>query len=306
MTSSASSSADFHVLDGDTPVGEGRVALVFEYNGSGFHGWQYQKSGIPSVEGHLQQACSKVANHEVELVCAGRTDAGVHASAQVVHFDTPVSRSMRSWVMGINTALPPGISVRWAGNVDDTFHARFSAVSRRYRYIIASQAVRPAIGQGCVSWTYRVLDSDVMNRAGQHLVGEHDFSAFRAAGCQSKSPFRNVHAVTVTRHSAYVVIDIQANAFLHHMVRNIAGALMAVGSGEHPEHWIRDILSLGDRRKAAVTAPPNGLFLVNVGYPQAFGLPCEAPGPAFIEPWMSPDQQQPIPGQRYEHSGASE
>lgn len=274
-------------LTTDAAIGNGRVALVFEYDGASFRGWQYQKSGIPTVEKVLTRAVSRVANHTVELVCAGRTDAGVHASYQVVHFDTPSVRSLRSWVMGINTALPSSVCSHWAGNLDESFHARFSAVYRRYRYLIYNHPVRPAIMRGQVSWQFRPLDETAMNNAAQALVGEHDFSAFRAAGCQARTPDRNLQSIAVTRHDDFLVIDVQANAFLHHMVRNIAGALMAVGAGQRPQHWIRDILTMRDRRLGGVTAPPDGLYLVDVGYPDAFRLPASKPGPGFARPWFA-------------------
>lgn len=273
-------------LTTDNAIGNGRVALVFEYDGAAFHGWQFQKSGVPSVEAALAKAVAQVADHPVDLVCAGRTDAGVHASYQVVHFDTPSVRNLRSWVMGINTALAGAVSVHWAGNVDQAFHARFSATFRRYRYLIYNHPVRPAILRHQVSWNYRPLDARVMHRAAQVLVGEHDFSAFRAAGCQSRTPNRNLHRIGVSRHGDYVVIDVQANAFLHHMVRNIAGALMAVGCGKRPQAWIRDILGARDRTLAGVTAPPFGLYLVDVGYPAGFGVPASRPGPAFARGWL--------------------
>ncbi|MDX1633130.1 MAG: tRNA pseudouridine(38-40) synthase TruA [Marinobacter sp.] len=275
-------------LTTDNAIGNGRVALIFEYDGAAFHGWQLQKSGVPSVEAMLARAVARVADHPVELVCAGRTDAGVHASYQVVHFDTPSVRNLRSWVMGINTAMSGAVSVHWAGNVDDSFHARFSASYRRYRYILYNHPVRPAILRNQVSWTYRPLDAQRMHRAAQVLCGEQDFSSFRAAGCQSRTPNRNLHRITVSRHGDYVVIDVQANAFLHHMVRNMAGALMAVGSGERPEAWIRDILEARDRTLAGVTAPPFGLYLVDVGYPEGYGLPPSRPGPAFTRAWFEP------------------
>ncbi|ROT99996.1 tRNA pseudouridine(38-40) synthase TruA [Marinobacter sp. R17] len=286
-------SAEF---DQDAPIGNGRVALLFEYDGAAFHGWQQQKSGVPSVEGQLQQAVSRVANETVDLVCAGRTDAGVHASAQVVHFETRAVRSYRSWIMGVNTALRGDIAVRWAGQMADDFHARFSAISRRYRYVIFNHPVRPGILRNQVAWTFRPLDEERMHQAAQSLVGEHDFSSFRAAGCQSRTPHRNVHFIRVTRHGDYVVIDIQANAFLHHMVRNIAGALMAVGNGKQPVEWIREILEQRDRRQADVTGPAHGLYLVSVGYPEGSGIPGEAPGPEFMQPWFTPEQQALVQG----------
>lgn len=289
-------SPTFDDFNQDALIGEGRVALLFEYDGADFHGWQMQKTGVRSVQGELQNAVAKVADHEVDLVCAGRTDAGVHASAQIVHFHTLVKRSFRSWVMGINTALPFDIGVRWVGQVHGDFHARFSAISRRYRYVIFNHPVRPGILRNQVSWTFRPLDAERMHRAAQALVGEHDFTSFRAAGCQSKTPNRNVHFVRVSRHRDFVVIDIQANAFLHHMVRNIAGALMAVGNGKQPERWIREILEERDRRRADITAPSQGLYLVNVTYPEGSGIPEEAPGPEFMQPWFTPEQQALVRG----------
>lgn len=275
-------------LTTDNAIGNGRVALVFEYDGAAFHGWQLQKSGVPSVEAMLARAVAKVADHPVELVCAGRTDAGVHASYQVVHFDTPSVRNLRSWVMGINTAMSGAVSVHWAGNVDESFHARFSANYRRYRYLIYNHPVRPAILRNQVSWNYRPLDENAMHRAAQVLLGERDFSSFRAAGCQSRTPNRNLQRISVSRHGDYLVIDVQANAFLHHMVRNIAGALMTVGCGQRPEAWIHDILEARNRTLAGVTAPPFGLYLVDVGYPAGFGVPRSRPGPAFTQGWFAP------------------
>ena len=283
-----------HPLTTDNAIGNGRVALIFEYDGRAFHGWQFQKSGVRSVQAELSKAVAKVADHPVELVCAGRTDAGVHASFQVVHFDTPSIRNLRSWVMGINTALPEDIAVHWAGNGVDDFHARFSAIYRRYRYVIYNHPVRPGIQRGQVSWTFRPLDESKMNEAAQTLMGEHDFSSFQAAGCQSRSPVRYMERISVTRCGNFVVIDVQANAFLHHMVRNIAGALMAVGSGQQPVSWVADILQARDRRQAGVTAPPHGLYLVDVGYPDAFQMPLAQCGPAFVSPWLAEAANRPI------------
>lgn len=281
-------------LTTDRPVGDGRVALAFEYDGQAFHGWQFQKSGVRTVEAELGRAVARVADHPVELVCAGRTDAGVHASYQIAHFETTSVRNLRSWVMGINTALPSDIAVHWAGPGKADFHARFSAVYRRYRYIICNTAVRPGIQQGQVSWIYRPLDAGLMHQAAQSLKGEHDFSAFRAAGCQSRSPIRFLESISVARKGQYVVLDVQANAFLHHMVRNIAGALIAVGSGDKRVNWIHEILQSGDRRLAGVTAPPHGLYLVDVGYPGDFGIPAAECGPAFAVPWFTHEENQPV------------
>ncbi|WP_354443458.1 tRNA pseudouridine(38-40) synthase TruA [Marinobacter sp. MBR-99] len=281
-------------LTTDNAIGNGRVAIAFEYDGRGFHGWQLQKSGVRSVESELAKAVSRVADHPVDLVCAGRTDARVHASFQVAHFDTSSVRNLRSWVMGMNTALPDDISVHWAGNGVADFHARFSAVYRRYRYVILNRPVRPGIQRGQVSWTFRPLEVSSMHRAAQALVGEHDFSSFRAAGCQSRTPVRYLERISVTRKGDYVVIDVQANAFLHHMVRNIAGALMAVGAGKQPESWIGEVLSSRDRKLAGVTAPPDGLYLVDVGYPEQYGIPRALCGPVFVSPWFTDGENRPI------------
>lgn len=281
-------------LTTDNAIGAGRVALAFEYDGRNFHGWQLQKSGVRSVEAELTRAVARVANHPVDLVCAGRTDAGVHASYQIAHFDTPSIRNLRSWVMGINTALPDDISVHWAGNGVGDFHARFSATYRRYRYVIYNHPVRPGIQRGQVSWTFRPLDAERMHAAAQALAGEHDFSSFRAAGCQSRTPVRFLERIAVTRKRDFVVIDVQANAFLHHMVRNIAGALMAVGSGKQRPEWIHEILVARDRTAAGVTAPPHGLYLVDVGYPDEFRVPLAECGPGFLRPWFSQAENSPL------------
>ncbi|GGC72249.1 tRNA pseudouridine(38-40) synthase TruA [Marinobacter halophilus] len=281
-------------LTTDNAIGNGRVVIIFEYDGRRFHGWQYQKSGVRSVQGELTNAVAKVADHPVDLVCAGRTDAGVHASFQIAHFDTSSVRNLRSWVMGINTALPDDIAVHWAGNGVGDFHARFSAVYRRYRYVIYNKPVRPGIQRGQVSWTYRPLDVDKMDAAAQVLVGEHDFSSFRAAGCQSRTPIRFLERITVTRCGDFVVLDVQANAFLHHMVRNIAGALMTVGSGKESGDWVAEVLARKDRKLAGATAPPHGLYLVDVGYPERYGVPQALCGPGFVSPWFERNGNLPI------------
>jgi len=249
-----------------------RVAVGLEYDGSGFHGWQTQV-GVATVQARVEQALSRVADRPVTLVAAGRTDRGVHATCQVAHFDTEVVREMRAWVFGGNVHLPPGVALLWARPVVEEFHARFRALSRRYRYLILNRPVRPGLGSTRLSWYYHPLDAECMARAGQSLVGEHDFSSYRAVGCQAKSPVRTIHSLEVSRRGQCVVIDVHANAFLHHMVRNIAGVLMAIGGGERPEQWAKEVLDYRDRTLGGVTAPPQGLYLVGVTYPAQYGLP---------------------------------
>ncbi|MEQ6341294.1 MAG: tRNA pseudouridine(38-40) synthase TruA [Gammaproteobacteria bacterium] len=249
-----------------------RIALGIEYDGSAFSGWQLQ-DGVRTVQGCVEAALSKVANHPVRVTCAGRTDAGVHGIGQIVHFDSEAARSMRSWVCGANANLPQQISVTWAQQVAEDFHARFSAMRRRYRYVILTRPVRPTFLSGRVSWDYRPLDVQRMAEAAAHLVGEHDFSSYRALACQAKSPVRTVHRLDVTRQGELIFIDIEANAFLHHMVRNIAGVLMAIGAGEREPVWAHEVLEMRDRTLGGVTAPPHGLYLMEVGYPERFDIP---------------------------------
>jgi tRNA pseudouridine38-40 synthase len=258
-----------------------RIALGIEYDGSQFYGWQRQRE-VVTVQEKLEQALSKVANHQVDVSCAGRTDAGVHGTGQVVHFDTESVRGERGWTMGVNANLPDAIAVTWCKQVSDDFHARFSATARRYRYIIYNSKLRPGILTAGLSHYHQPLDAERMHQAAQSILGENDFSSFRAAQCQSNSPNRFVHFVNVTRHNQYVVIDIKANAFVHHMVRNIAGSLIAIGKGEQPVEWMAHVLALKDRTQAAETAKPNGLYLIEVDYPESFGLPKNHPGPLFL------------------------
>ncbi|WP_241505741.1 tRNA pseudouridine(38-40) synthase TruA [Parahaliea mediterranea] len=260
-----------------------RVACRVEYDGSRYSGWQSQPHlDVSTVQQTLEAALSQVASAPLRVHCAGRTDTGVHGHSQVVHFDCPVSRSPKAWVLGGNANLPFDVRLHWAVPVSEDFHARFSATARRYRYIIANTPVRPAHLGGQVTWQRRPLDAALMHREAQCLLGEQDFSAFRAAACQSTSPFRNVQAVNVERRGPLVVIDIRANAFLHHMVRNIAGSLMAVGSGRSPAGWLAQLLAGRDRTRAADTAAPDGLYLVEVSYPAHFGLPATPPGPLLL------------------------
>lgn len=249
-----------------------RYALGIEYDGSAFLGWQAQREAA-TVQGVLERALSRVADAPIRVVCAGRTDTGVHARCQVVHFDSPVERAERSWVLGGNSNLPSSVCVLWARAVASDFHARFSALARQYRYVILNRWVRPAIAQGRVSWIRRPLDAAAMHRAAQALAGEHDFSAFRSSGCSANHPVREIHAIAVQREGDRVHLDVTANAFLYHMVRNIAGSLLEVGTGERPENWLEELLDGRDRRQAGVTAAADGLYFVGVRYPEAFGLP---------------------------------
>lgn len=252
-----------------------RIAVGVEYDGSDFSGWQSQ-DGQRTVQAGVEAALSKVADHALRVVCAGRTDTGVHATSQVIHFESPAERSMRSWVLGGNANLPRDVNFLWAQGVEEDFHARFSARRRRYRYVILNRWVRPAILRSRVTWHHKPLDTQLMGLGAEHLIGEHDFSTFRALGCQAKSPVRTVYSLDVTRAGEYVYIDIEANAFLHHMVRNIAGVLMSVGSGERAPAWVAELRDLRDRTLGGVTAPPDGLYLVKVAYDPQHGLP-EAP-----------------------------
>lgn len=249
-----------------------RLALGIEYDGSAFAGWQYQHHAR-SVQGDLQAALARVADHPVELTAAGRTDAGVHALEMVAHFDTGAERPLHGWVLGANANAPAEITVLWAQPVADSFHARHSALARRYLYRLLDQRVRPALERNRVSWTRYTLDSGAMHEAAQALVGQHDFSAFRAAECQSPTPVRKLFEIGVTRRGPYVDIEVRANAFLHHMVRNIAGSLILVGRGERPVGWPADVLRGRDRREAGPTAPPQGLYFVAADYPDDCGLP---------------------------------
>ena len=249
-----------------------RIALGIEYDGTSYNGWQRQKTGL-GVQQRLEEALSLVANETVEVVCAGRTDTGVHASGQVVHFDTDSERSERGWLLGANTNLPEDISVSWVKPVDQDFHARFSAVGRSYRYLILNRLQRSALHRSRAWWVYEPLDEVPMQAAAQRLLGEHDFSAFRSAACQANTAVREITAISVSRSGDWLTIDVTANAFLMNMVRNIVGSLAAVGLGEQGVEWISDVLESRDRKAGGITAPPHGLTLVGVDYPEAFGVP---------------------------------
>ena len=262
--------------------GVSRIALGIEYKGARYRGWQRQESGVPSVQAALEKALSQVAAEPVSLMCAGRTDAGVHASGQVVHFDTRVERPLKAWIMGGNANLPPDISVTWAKVMPAEFHARFKAFARRYRYVIYNDPIRPAHMAEEVTWNHRPLDVARMREAAAHLVGTHDFTSFRAVQCQAKSPVKTVHHLEVIEHGRFIVIDVRANAFLHHMVRNFAGVLMTIGAGEREPGWVAEVLAARDRRAGGVTAHPYGLYLVQVEYPPEFELPQRYLGPHFL------------------------
>ncbi|MEN5265669.1 tRNA pseudouridine(38-40) synthase TruA [Stenotrophomonas sp. TWI587] len=253
-----------------------RYALGVEYDGSEFKGWQrLGESGCPSVQASLQDALSSVANAPIQVVCAGRTDAGVHGECQVVHFDTDVVRDPRSWMLGTTTRLPRSIAVRWCVPVADEFHARFAARARRYRYRLLNRQVRPALYRQTLSWERRPLDAELMHAAGQALLGENDFSAFRSVQCEALHARRNMQSLSVTRQGEVVEVAVQANAFLHHMVRNIVGSLILVGCGEQPVAWMGQLLAGRDRTVAGPTAPPQGLVFVGPLYPDNWQLPAE-------------------------------
>lgn len=249
-----------------------RLALGIEYDGSAFAGWQHQ-SHARTVQGDLQRALAQVADHPVEVTAAGRTDAGVHALEMVAHFDTSAARPLHAWVLGANANLPADVTVLWAHVVAENFHARHDALARRYLYRILDRQLRPALERDRVCWVRYELDAQRMHEAAQCLVGHQDFSAFRAAECQSPTPVRNLTDIAVERHGAYVEIQVRANAFLHHMVRNIAGSLILVGRGERSPEWLAAVLQNRDRREAGPTAPPQGLYLVAAEYAPGTCLP---------------------------------
>ena len=252
-----------------------RIALGLQYDGSSWQGWQTQPHG-KTVQDVLEKALSEFCQQPTETVCAGRTDAGVHAHEQVVHFDTSAERELFSWVRGVNAHLPSSIAVRWASEVDggeNGFHARFSATSRTYHYLIYNHPIRSPLWERRAGWVFRPLDVETMHHAAQALVGTHDFSAFRAAQCQANSPIRTLHRIHVQRQNDLVILTLNANAFLHHMVRNIVGSLIQVGNGNRPVSWIAELLASGERELAAPTFSPDGLYLAKVDYDGNWNLP---------------------------------
>ena len=251
-----------------------KIAAVVEYDGSKYSGWQRQKHSA-SVQEYVETALSAVADHPLTVTCAGRTDAGVHALNQVIHFESDALREAHSWVLGANSHLPGDISLTWAKPVHGDFHARYSATSRIYKYVILNRPARPGLGRGHVTWECRRLDSDRMSRAASSLIGEHDFTSYRAKSCQAKTPVRNVLNLVVERKDEFVIITIEANAFLHHMVRNIAGVLMGIGMSKHDVGWELDVLNAKSRECGGVTAAADGLYLTGVNYPEKYGIPAQ-------------------------------
>lgn len=269
---------------GDTvwPEGMQRIALAVEYKGSDFHGFQTQPNGVKTVQQALEYALSKVANEPITLVCAGRTDAGVHATNQIIHFDTLAKRLPKAWVMGTRPHLPDEVSVKWAKDVPPNFHARFSALNRTYRYLISDAKTSSALLHDQITWSSRPLSIEKMREAASILVGRHDFTSFRATQCQAKSPIRQIHHFHIVRRGELIILEVQANAFLHHMVRNMVGVLMSIGAGDKPVNWVREVLEARDRSAGGVTARPFGLYLVSVDFPLEFDLPESLPGPLYL------------------------
>ena len=263
-----------------------RIALGLEYDGSGFCGWQSQPGGC-GVQDCLEGALARIAGHPVRVTAAGRTDAGVHACGQVVHFDVSVRRPLNAWLRGVNAFLPPAARVLWARQVDEEFHARFSAERRSYQYCLQVSPVAPAILHGRVGWYHRELDLEAMRQAAARLIGEHDFSAFRAAGCQAKSPLKQLYGAEISQHGPFILFEFSANAFLHHMVRNLVGSLVYIGKGKYPPGWMGELLQQKDRTRAAPTFAPDGLYLSGVHYDEKWGLPVRERG---LELWIQPDK----------------
>lgn len=249
-----------------------RYAIGLEYDGTGFFGWQAQRQE-PTVQACVESALGRVADHDVRVHCCGRTDTGVHAVCQVAHFDSEARRPARSWILGTNSYLPQGISLLWMREVDATFHARFSAFARSYRYRILNRWVRPALGVNRGAWCHAKLDEKLMHEAALALIGTHDFSAFRATSCQARHAVREILSIAVERHNDEVHLEISANGFLYHMVRNIAGCLMLIGQGKQPVSWMSEVLQSRDRNRSGPTAPAAGLYLLGARYPAHYGLP---------------------------------
>jgi tRNA pseudouridine38-40 synthase len=249
-----------------------RVALGVSYNGQAYQGWQSQTSG-QTIQDKLEAALSKFAAKRVSTVCAGRTDSGVHALMQVVHFDTDLQRDIHAWVRGTNANLPKDIAVQWAVATTDAFHCRACATSRRYAYVLLESPIRPSVELGRVGWTFHPLDVNAMRQAAAYLIGEHDFSSFRASQCQALSPVKTISSITLQQRGAYWRIEFEANAFLHHMIRNIMGCLIQIGKGKHSPEWMIEVLNARDRKVAAPTFSPDGLYFLGPRYDPAWGIP---------------------------------
>jgi tRNA pseudouridine38-40 synthase len=249
-----------------------RIVVGLEYRGVGFCGWQSQLPGC-GVQDALEQAVAAIAGSKITVTAAGRTDTGVHAALQVAHFDVSVERPVTAWVRGVNSHLPEGVTVLWARETDSDFHARFSASQRGYRYVLLNHPLRPGLNAGLVGWYHRPLDVDLMNRAAECLIGRHDFSAFRAAECQARSPVKEIRQVRIERRADYVLCDFLADGFLHHMVRNLMGCLIQIGAGAQPPSWLGEVMQARDRSRAAPTFSAAGLYLTHIRYPEHFGLP---------------------------------
>ncbi len=252
--------------------GSVRWALGVSYNGRAYEGWQSQLSRR-TIQDHIQSALSKMAAHQVTTLCAGRTDAGVHALMQVVHFDTIAQRRPVSWVRGTNAFLPRDIGIEWAVEVPRQFHCRANAIARRYSYVVLESAVRPSVDAGRVGWVMRPMAQEPMQLASSHLLGEHDFTSFRAAACQALSAVKTMHRITISRRGAYWRFEFEANAFLHHMIRNIMGCLVAIGQGKRPPQWMQEVLTARSRDAAAPTFSPEGLYFLGPRYDPQWGLP---------------------------------
>lgn len=250
-----------------------KIAMGITYDGSNFNGWQYQNDELPTIQLNLESAISKVADEKITTICAGRTDRGVHALGQVVHFGTTAIREERGWLLGTNSYLDPRIRVMWVKPVIEDFHARYSAQARRYKYIIHEGNVSSALLYNRVTNFYHKLDESLMQEAGNYLIGEHDFTSYRAQECQAKTPVRNIIHLNITRQKSFIIIDVKANGFLHHMVRNITGVLLSIGSGKQKPIWAKEVLEAKNRSRGDVTAPAAGLYLYEVEYPLQFQLP---------------------------------
>jgi tRNA pseudouridine38-40 synthase len=253
-----------------------RIALGVSYSGQAYQGWQSQASGL-TVQDRLEAALGQFTGQRILTLCAGRTDAGVHALMQVVHFDIDIARDAHAWVRGTNANLPKDIAVEWALEVPQSFHCRASATSRRYAYVLRQSEVRPTVEAGRVGWTFYPLDEGAMTQAAQHLLGEHDFSSFRASQCQAQTPIKRLHEISIAQRGAYWRFEFEANAFLHHMIRNIMGCLLQIGQGRRPASWMQEVLMARDRDAAAPTFSPSGLYFLGPRYPAHWGIPERTP-----------------------------